>query len=188
MAQGIILAGGYSSRAHRNKMTLKFDGVFVIEKAIDSMMPFVEKVFVITGFYHDEIGNLLKNKERVNVIKNEHYDKGMFSSVQVGASHVDDDCFILPGDCPLVSPETYKNLLNGKGNIRVPSYYGKIGHPIFISKKTMAELRAFSPSSNLKIFRDAHDYEIINTSDKYILLDIDTIEDYQNLINSLRKD
>ena len=59
MADGIILAAGYSSRAKTNKMLLIFKNKSLISHAIDGMMPFVSHVFVITGHYHQEIEEAL---------------------------------------------------------------------------------------------------------------------------------
>ena len=184
MTQGIILAAGYSSRAHTNKLLLTYAKKPLIVHAIEGMRPFVSTVFVITGHYHEEIKEVVEGMEKVVILRNEHYGEGMFSSVLLGVSHTRDDFLILPGDCPLVAKGTYEHLMKGNGKIRVPSFQGKIGHPIWIAKELKEELLGEPRTSNLKVFRDRHNYEIIKVEDAHILTDIDTQADYHLLTNA----
>jgi molybdenum cofactor cytidylyltransferase len=185
MADGIILAAGYSSRAKTNKMLLMIKNKSLISHSIDGMMPFVSHIFVITGHYHEEIKHALKDLKNVTCVENTNYDQGMFSSIQTGVLCVSDDFFVLPGDCPFVEALTYEKLLKGSKELRVPSYQGKKGHPLFIQKHLIKELMKEPDSSNLRDFRNRHDLEIIKTSDSNILRDIDTIEDYIKLEKSI---
>ena len=183
MADGIILAAGYSSRAKTNKMLLLFKNKALIYHSINGMMPFVSHIFVVTGHYHQEIKDALKGLKNVTCIKNKNYEQGMFSSIQTGAKIVTSDFFVLPGDCPFVNPSTYKKLLDATKEIRVPSYLGRKGHPLFIQKHLINELIDEPATSNLRDFRNQHDLEIIETNDPNVLKDIDTIEDYVKLEN-----
>lgn len=183
MTEGIILAGGCSSRAKTNKLLFSFEGKPLIIHAIEGMRAFVDHLYVVTGFYHDELKDAIKNIEGITIIHNPDYSKGMFSSVLAGIKNVQNDCFILPSDCPLVTKNTYSLLLTGSKNIRFPTYKGHDGHPIFISKVLINKLKKEPLESNLRLFRDRHDIERISTDDKYVLTDIDTLEDYENLIN-----
>jgi len=187
MIQGIILAGGYSSRAETNKMLLTHDDKFLIVHAIDGMQPFVDEIVVVTGHYHQELTRALAHLPKLRIVFNPNYPKGMFTSVQTGVRETKGDFFILPGDCPFVSQDTYRQLLSGTKDLRVPNYHGRNGHPLFLRSILRAELLAESPDSNLKVFRDRHDYEIIKTEDSRILTDIDTQADYRAL-HKLGKD
>ena len=188
MADGIILAAGYSSRAKTNKMLLMFKNKSLIFHSIDGMMPFVSHIFVITGHYHQEIKDALKGLKNVTCVENKNYDQGMFSSIKTGALVVSNDFFVLPGDCPFVDALTYEKLLQGNKEMRVPSYQGKKGHPLFIQQHLIKELIDEPDSSNLRDFRNQHDLEIIEINDPNILKDIDTIEDYLKLEKPIRKE
>jgi molybdenum cofactor cytidylyltransferase len=181
MTQGIILAAGYSSRAKTNKMLLTYNDKFLLSYAIEGMLPFVDHVFVVTGHYHDEVINIINQYAKVSAVFNPIYDQGMFTSVQAGVMMTNGDFFILPGDCPFVSAETYQKLLNGHKDVRVPVYENKQGHPLFIMSSLKEKLLEEPPTSNLKVFRNRFDYEIIKTDDPKILIDIDTQHDYQAL-------
>lgn len=188
MAQGIILAAGYSSRAQTNKMLLIYKGKFLISHAIEGMLPFVSHIFVVTGHYHLEIQDALKNIPHVTIVQNERYGEGMFSSVLSGVSQTSDDFFILPGDCPFVSSSTYEKLLLTSKTLGVPTYLGNTGHPLFLKAVMKSALLEEPRSSNLKMFRNRQDYELVKTNDPNILTDIDTPADYQSLHTTLGKD
>lgn len=188
MAQGIILAAGYSSRANTNKMLLELERKTLIMHAIDGMMPFVSHIFVVTGHYHNALYAVLKDSEKVTCLENNRYDKGMFSSIQIGVEAISDDFFVLPGDCPFVEPSTYKALLKGKMDMRVPIYNERKGHPLFIKKKLKGSLLKEDIASNLKVFRNKNELEIINVDDPNILIDIDTIKRFVEVQKSRRKE
>jgi len=179
--EGIILAGGYSSRLERNKMTLLYNNKPIICNVIDSMKVHCDKIIVVTGHYHDEIVKAVEKYNQVIVVKNEEYHLGMFSSVKTGVKEVKNDFFLTPGDYPLIKSKTYKKLIEETGVIRVPTFNKRKGHPIFISKSLIDSLKKEHIDSNLKIFRDRHIVNYVETDDKGILIDVDTIEDYEYL-------
>lgn len=181
MAEGIILAGGFSSRTNGNKMALMINGKTILEHTINGMKPFVDKIYLVTGHYDSEIRTFIKEDEKIQIVFNKDYPKGMFSSILCGVSFVKDDFFILPGDIPFINAHTYELILEGTKPVRIPSYKGKEGHPLFIKKELIQELLKEDVDSNLKVFRDKQDKEVIPTDDKFILRDIDTIEEYKLL-------
>ena len=114
MAMGIILAGGYSSRAESNKMVLKYKNIEIIRHVIVSMQDYCSKIIVVTGHYHEDTLKVVKDFEKVKVVRNVNYNQGMFNSVKVGVKEIDDDFFITPGDYPLIMKSTYEKILNAK--------------------------------------------------------------------------
>ena len=180
MIDGIILAGGKSTRMGTNKMLLMYKEHPLIWYTIQSLKPVVNRIIIVTGKYDNDIRKALKS-EKVTFIYNENFERGMFSSVQKGVSLVEGDFFIIPGDCPFVSRDTFKALLKGKGDIRVPAYQNSEGHPIFIKYKFKEELLNCSLDFNLKLFRDSKNYEIINVEDKNIVLNLNHLFDLEQL-------
>lgn len=177
MAEAIILAGGKSTRMKTNKMLLDFKGHPLLWHTIQSVKPFVSKIIVVTGKYDKEIRENIKDNS-VTFVRNEDYELGMFSSVLTGVKETSDDFFVLPGDCPFVSPDTFKKILSGTGDIRYPRYHNKEGHPIYISKKYKDELLTTSLDLNLKIFRDSKKCEIIEVEDRNIVINLNDFLDY----------
>lgn len=184
---GIVLAGGYSSRAKVNKLLLEVDRKPLICHTIDTIKPFCKKVFVVTGRYHDELVKVLSG---VEVVYNKDFDLGMFSSVLAGArASVGEDVLLIPGDISNVSSSTIEALLHGTKEIRIPSYKGTAGHPVYISMKYVELLTHEPLSSKLCDFLNAHSSvkEVIDVNDPFINFDIDTIEDYNRFINTRKE-
>ena len=187
MAEGIILAGGFSSRALSNKMVFDIGGKPLIWHTIQSIKPFVKRIIIVTGRYDQEIRKILANEKDIEIVFNKDFEKGMFSSVLAGVKTTTTDFFVLPGDCPFVSKGTFERLLNGTKLVRFPRCMGKDGHPLFISGSLKEKLLKESMDSNLKQFRNSQDFEIVEVDDKNIINDIDTIEDYQKLLKERNK-
>ncbi|MFA5742245.1 MAG: NTP transferase domain-containing protein, partial [Candidatus Izemoplasmatales bacterium] len=109
------------------------------------------------------------------------YERGMFSSVQYGCRFIDNDFFIIPGDIPFVAKSTYKKLLSATGVVRIPVYHGHAGHPVFIAKELLSELRKEERDSNLKRFLDNHHPNYVEVDDDGILFDVDTLDDLEKM-------
>ena len=187
MLQGIILAGGESSRAKVNKLLLKVSNKELISHTIDSMRPFVDKIIVVTGKYHDQLLPFLKD---VEVVRNNDYIKGMFSSVQAGVGLVEGDFLIIPGDIGFVKEETYRALINKgvkTGEVLRPTYKGKSGHPMLVSSSLKRGILKEPVESNLRDFISKRKIKEIEVDDEFINVDIDTLEEYEDVKNKLER-
>lgn len=185
---GIILAGGCSTRTKVNKLLLEVDRKPLIRHTIDTIKKYVDQILVVTGRYNDE---LVPHLSDVKVIYNKDFSLGMFTSVLCGArACVGNDALILPGDITNVNNSTIEALLHGSKDIRIPSFEGKSGHPVYISKKYVELLTKESLDSKLCDFISKHNdvTEIIPVNDPFINIDIDTIEDYNKFIELKRKE
>ena len=180
MAECIILAGGKSTRMGTNKMLLDYKGHPLLWYTIQSVLPFVNRIIVVTGKYDQEIREALK-EEKVEFVYNKDYESGMFSSVLTGVKETKEDFMILPGDCPFIKKETFKKILSGKGDIRYPKCGELEGHPLYISKKYKSELLNFGLDNNLKMFRESKKCEIIIVEDKNISMNLNNILDFSSL-------
>ncbi len=177
MTQGILLAGGYSSRVGQNKMLLPYRDLPLILHSIRTMAPNVSRIFVITGHYHEEIAKVLQDEPKVEIVLNQEYARGMFSSVLAGARVATEDVFLVPGDYPLIKPQTYQSILMASGSVRVPIHESKKGHPLFLNRDIVLALRMEPLESNLKVFRDRYPLTLVDVADPGILIDIDTLAD-----------
>lgn len=98
---GVILAAGFSTRANTFKMTLEFKGKTILENVIDNMSLYVDRIIIVGGYRIEEIEKIVKRYEKVELIFNDKYEEGMFSSIKKGISKVSGDKFFLtPGDYP----------------------------------------------------------------------------------------
>src|SRR5208283_3811365 len=82
----IILAAGYSRRMGALKPILKLGGKTILERTISLFQDFgIEDVIVVVGHRAKEIVSHVENC-RAQVITNEQFERGMFSSVQAGVN------------------------------------------------------------------------------------------------------
>ena len=174
MIYGLILAGGYSSRAKTNKLLLEVNGKPLVSLAIDSLKSLVDQVVVVTGRYDKELRPYLTNEK---VVYNANFVDGMFSSVLAGISVIDDDVLILPGDIANVSEETIRKIIANAGIITIPTCKGKTGHPLFLNKEMVHLLKQEDKNSNLREFINKHINKVnyVEVDDSFINFDIDTI-------------
>lgn len=182
---GIVLAAGLSSRLGRYKLTLDIQGKTVIERCIEPMYDICSSIIVVGGHKYDLLCHILKRYRKVKLVFNENYTEGMFSSVKKGILQVQQDKFILtPGDYPIIKKETYLKLLSDDNDIVVPVYKSIKGHPVLIKSRLIIKILSGEYSS-LREFINEKGFSTICTEDDGILLDIDTEENYKDLVKRL---
>ncbi len=78
----VILAGGYSTRAHGFKMEFDIEGKTILQRCIEGFYDSCRKIIVVTGFKYEKIEKLVKDYEKVVTVYNDNYPKGMFTSIK----------------------------------------------------------------------------------------------------------
>jgi len=185
--EGIILAAGLSSRVGTNKLVLNIDGVTVIEKCILGMYDICSRIIVVGGHRVEDIKNILDKYPKVDLIYNSNYKNGMFSSVKKGLANVREErFFLIPGDYPLVSKETYEEMLKLDEDIIIPIYHGKRGHPLLVKSYLIKKLFTDDSCKTLRDFINKRGFTPVNVKDSGILKDIDTMDDYISIAQDLK--
>lgn len=183
MINAIILAAGYSSRAGGFKMELQLQDKAVIQHVVEAFYPICDHIYVVGGFqYQRLIPLLMPYEDKVQLVINDLYDMGMFSSVLTGVRHLEDGCFfITPGDYPLINTKVCQELLVADGDYLMPRCQGKNGHPLLLPFSAKEELLAMNPQENLRYFLQDKVITYVETEESGILKDLDTREDYEAL-------
>jgi len=179
----VILAAGFSSRMGAFKPLLPFGNSTIIETVIETVLAVSGRVIVVVGFRSAKIVKLKKWDERVVFAENRLFEKGMFSSVKVGAVQVQTPRFFIAlGDQPQIPPEVYRKLIDAEpADVVQPSFEGKAGHPILVSEKVRQAILAANeddPSIHLKTILDQFQKRFAAVDSEGILVDLDTPEDY----------
>jgi molybdenum cofactor cytidylyltransferase len=186
----IILAGGLSTRMKQFKPLLPLGKSTILDHVISTFSNNNIDVLLVAGYRRDTIESAIINKD-IPIIYNPDYEKGMFTSVQAGVRKLKPEhrsFFILPADIPLVAEETIKILMDtgikNPGKIIYPVFDGKRGHPPLIPAAIAKEILTEEKDSNLKAVLKAHENISleVHVEDKLILFDVDTPEDYQELL------
>ncbi|TKC16121.1 nucleotidyltransferase family protein [Robertmurraya kyonggiensis] len=183
--EAIILAAGYSSRAKDFKMLLPLGKKSILEHTISKFEGVCERVIVVGGhnsnFLQEAISKI--NSIKIKYVLNENFDLGMFSSILKGCEEIRaPEFFITPGDCPLVKKETIKILARTEGEVVIPSFEYRGGHPIKLSSEIGHAILAAEANSNLRMILQDFDKKYVNVDDPGVLMDVDTPEDYKRVL------
>ncbi len=187
---GLIVAAGYSSRMGTFKPLLPLGEKTVIEAAVDSLrFGGIHDIRVIVGYRAAELYPVLESLP-VSIIDNPNYAAGMFSSVITGLKTFANDAegfLLLPGDNPLIRKRSIKDLLQTYRQtgaaVTYPVFNNQRGHPPLISSKCFADILSDDGAYGLRKILERFDSDSmdIGVADQGILLDIDTMEDYEKL-------
>lgn len=174
------------------KPLLKWGTRTVIEACVDNLRRSrVDEIIVVLGHRESEVRARLAGAG-VQFAINQDYRRGMLSSIKVGFSLVSprtDGVLIALVDQPMVGPEVINPLVVSFGDyekkISIPTYHGKRGHPIIISREFEDEVMQLDDNApdGLKTLVENHRHEIqeVPVDSPAILEDIDSPEDYVRL-------
>lgn len=184
--EGIILAAGFSKRAGTFKMTMKLKGNSLLDRCIESMNDACCRIIVVGGYKVEGIRPIVEKYKNAELIINENYTDGMFSSIKKGLEYINGSRFFLtPGDYPAIQCQVYKDMLEISGDVVIPTYKGKRGHPILIKSSLISKILLDNEYTNLREFVNEHGFTTIEVLDKGILMDVDTPYDYHKIYRHL---
>lgn len=197
MISAILLAAGESSRMNGDfKPLMKWGTRSIISQCIDNLRRSrVDEIIVVLGHRQSEVRSRLAGAG-VQFAINEDFRRGMISSIQTGLPLISprsDGVMICLVDQPMVGPDVINPLVISFGDyekkISVPTFHGKHGHPIIVSREYETEIMKLSDDNpdGFKALLNNHRSEIqeVEIDSDSILQDIDTLEDYQRLVADL---
>ncbi|SDH36428.1 DVU_1551 family NTP transferase [Desulfosporosinus hippei] len=192
MLTAIIVAAGYSFRMKHFKPLLSLGEGTVLEKAVESFLKGgIRDIRVVVGHRANEMYPILEKLE-VQTIVNPNFSEGMFSSVTAGVKSLSPEVqgfFLLPVDNPIIRPDSIKKLqstfLTTRFGIIYPTYQGTRGHPPLISCRYGKEVMSWDKPGGMKAFLEQYEQDAleVEVEDPGILLDMDTPEDYLEMLN-----
>lgn len=193
----IILSGGKSSRMKGPfKPLMPVGPVSALERSVRMFRSAgVDDIRCVTGHNHEALSALL-NTLGVREVINKRHEEGMLSSIQAGVANLDADCsafLILPVDIPLVRRRTVQRLCEAWGNTRstifYPTFKGTRGHPPLISACHSQEIINWQGGGGLQGFLAQYENTATDlpVADASMLMDMDTMEDYQRISRSYER-
>ena len=194
MITAIILASGYSKRMGQNKLLLKFKGKSLIENTIDTVLQcgFSEVILVAREEEIIEIGN----RNRLKVIKNENAVKGISESIKLGVMQGKETggYMFFTADQPFLSIDTIKALTaefsENSEYIIVPRYEGKRGSPVIFPSDFKEDFLKLEGDVGGKVIinKNMEKVKFLEIEDSVEIVDIDTNENYENILKLERDD
>jgi molybdenum cofactor cytidylyltransferase len=182
----IILAAGESRRMGRPKALLRFRGGTFLSTLADTFVAAgCSPVIAVFGF---DANNVKKSAPKnVVPVVNPDYTQGMLTSLQAGLcecrSGFEAVLFTLV-DHPAVLPETVELILATAGDIVIPRYKGKRGHPVLLRTSIALKYLLEPSTSKVRDIIDRHADRIryVDVEDPGVCEDIDDPELYRALL------
>ena len=192
----IILAAGSSSRYGGIKQLLMFNEKPLLQHAIDEAINSgANLVVAVTGANSVEVLKGI-NAKKVITISNERWQQGMASSIVAGvkkARTVDNDIeniIIAVCDQPYISADLFKKLYSvkneSKKGIVASSYADTIGTPVLFTQKYFEALMSLGGDEGAKKILKANAGDVVTVAFHQGNIDIDTEQDYQQLLKEDR--
>jgi len=195
MVSGILLGAGESKRMGVNKLLLPWKRKTVFEHCLDTLLgSTLKEVIVVLGGPSKVFKDALEKRTALadrggKVAINPYYRRGMSSSIRRGIKVVDprsQGILIALGDQPFLKTRTVNAIIHafeqGKGQIIVPSFRGKKGHPVIFHrrfKKELLELRGDRGGRSI-LLKYPDSIKTFRVKSEGVLKDLDTWQAYKN--------
>jgi len=188
----IILAAGRSTRLGSPKQLLAYHGKNLLQHTIDiAFESEIGPIIVVLGSGIEQISAKLKTNS-LTIIKNPNWESGMASSVVCGLNamnnlYPDTEAVILMVcDQPFVNAKLLKDLIKKQkesgSSIVASSYENIYGTPALFHKEHFSELSLLNGDSGARSLIKKYAESINTIPFDQGSIDIDTIEDYRNLV------
>ena len=207
MIIALILAAGESLRFKQNKLLTE---VQPQKKVINYLIEYshgsnLDNIVFVLGYSPELLINELNNfkSTKIEYIINSEYKKGgMTSSIKTGLNFIltnhtqIDAVLITPADIPFITTKIWNEIIdafyvnNQQFKIIIPTYEGKKGHPILLSRELFPSIQNISENSQgLKAIISKYWDEILFLELSYpgILFDIDDPKDLETLKQNIHK-
>jgi molybdenum cofactor cytidylyltransferase len=188
---GIILAAGSSSRMGKTKQLMQFGNTSILGRVISSARKsFLHEIIVVLGHDAEKIKQKVDLSHTQTVINSE-YLKGQSTSLIKGIENISPQCgsaMFLLADQPLVTADIINSLIetfkNSDAPIVIPYFKEKRGNPVIIGRPLFHRLKSLSADTGARVLFKEYKNSILRKTidDEAILVDVDTIDDYQKLI------
>ncbi len=185
----LIVAAGMSSRMGDFKPMLNIGSISIAQRVIATFQQAgIDNIVMITGFHAEELERHLTGNGVVFLRNNAFEHTHMFDSACIGFRYLKEKCdriLFTPVDIPLFTASTVQKLLDSEALLASPVCDGETGHPTLISCQLIDSILSDSGSDGLRgaLERCGEPVVQIPVSDKGILHDADTPEDYQALLS-----
>jgi molybdenum cofactor cytidylyltransferase len=196
MITAIVLAAGKSSRMRdKNKMFLPFRDSTIISNVIaELLIADIDEIIVVSNNIDHK--NELAIVSKVQFALNPNPALGMTSSIKIGVekARAKSHYMICLGDMPTITTNEYNLLIhkfidNKNKGILQPIFQNKPGNPVLFPNSFRSKILELEYTEGCKPILKDHPSQVIQLEmpTENIHLDIDTEEDYNNLLNRISK-
>ncbi len=198
----VIPAAGHSRRMQTHKLLLPVHGRLVIDHLVQALAPAVDGVFLVLRQSDTALKNALARHTAVTVIEAASDPREMRASVELLLDVVDrrhspratDGWLLTPADHPVVRPEVLMGLIYeftlDPGAIQIPMFEGRGGHPTLFPWSLAPLVKQLPQGEGLNSLRRLPGVRTCfhPTDEPSVLWDLNTPDDYQQLLHSLQNE
>ena len=188
----VIIAAGESKRLGLPKQLLLLDNDSMLNRLIKMVQKAVDfPIYLVLGANAEKIQAQLPHTE-LNVVENKDWQEGMGSSIRLGVQAIlesakkFDGVLILVCDQPYLTEAAIQDLVTlqaAKKTAITASFYANIaGTPALFHASIFPDLLALKGDQGAKKIIQERDQELAKLQFEMGVLDIDTPEDYQQLL------
>ncbi|MGJ8745349.1 nucleotidyltransferase family protein [Polaribacter sp.] len=193
----LVLAAGKSSRMKTIKQLLKTNNKTLLDNTLENAKKSKAIItFCVLGANAEKIKNEISTKS-IPFIFNKNHASGLSSSIVAGIKFIEkekqrfDAVLIMLADQPEVNT-TYLNMLidvyqENTSKIIASNYDTKPGVPAVFPKKYFSELKLLKGDKGAKEFLQKNRETTLLITSKKGPIDLDSPEDYQKYITSIKK-
>ena len=188
---GIILAAGESKRFGKPKQLLDWKGKpFVKQVAETAIRAGLSPVIVVTGSNAKIVENAVRDLD-VKIIHNENWQSGQGLSIAAGVRSLPENigsAIFLLADQPQVGADILHALIKSHAQ-NLPSILAPLvleerrANPVLFDRVTFPDLLQLTGDVGGRAIFDKHRVEYLPWHDDALLLDVDTPDDYERLVN-----
>lgn len=173
----------------RPKALLEFEGETFLDRQIGLYASLGAKVVCVLGHDPERVARGLRRAADAVLVLNPAPEAGQLSSLQCGLRALCPDTeafFFTPADSPGVRPETLAALMEAfdprAADFVQPQCGGRHGHPVLAAAHTAVGLLALAPEDSAREMIRRSRRRFVEVADPFVLLDVDTPEAYQKLV------
>ena len=184
----VIVAAGRSSRMGDFKPMMNIGSISIAQRVVATLhQAGVGRIVMVTGCNAAALERHLANLGII-FLRNENFETTeMFDSAKIGLDYIRDKCdrvLFTPVDIPLFTSATVEAMIASSAPLVCPTTQGRSGHPILLSTELIPRILADQGSMGLRgaLSRLSVTPTRIPVNDPGILMDADTMEDYDALL------
>jgi molybdenum cofactor cytidylyltransferase len=193
----ILMAAGASSRMGRSKLELQIEETTLLEHAVrQSFQSAVNTITIVSGAFALPTSLEKVYSPKVQIINNTRWSTGIGSSIKAGLESQikrtpDAEAVIfIVADQPFLSAAHVNRLIenfNATDRIIASSYSDTIGVPALFPKRYFEAIGNLPDNAGAKSLFIKHQEDLITLPFDKGEIDLDTPENYQRFIDSLKK-
>ena len=157
MTAALIIAAGRTDTKDRFSPEKKVGTITAIERIVLQLQGSgIRRIAVICG-EDEQPKKLVPSMSLVFLTAPE--DGDMLESVKTGLRYLQDkssEVLVSYVDVPMFSRDTVKKLISAQGEVNIPSYKGKCGHPLLIKKACFEGILNYDGKDGLKDVLDRY--------------------------------